>query len=318
MSAPPHLAAFSFDIEDWYHSQLIPDSARAGPGQSVVRAGTGRILDRLACHRVRGTFFILGSVVREHPDLVRRMVDGGHEIGCHGMDHQPLWKLDPESFRRELRDFRAAVEAALGSFPVAGYRAPTFSLDRSTAWALRVLREEGYAYDSSIFPVRVRMYGVPDAPVGIYRPAADDLARHDPSGALVEFPVAVSEWGPLRLPVGGGFYLRALPFGLFRLSLDRILRHRPFALYLHPREASPEGRRVPLDPVDGFITYVNLDTVMGKLDRLLARYAFAPMREILEREGHLPGRAALNGAGAAPATAPAAASAARAAHPARP
>lgn len=287
MKAASHLAAFSFDIEDWYHSQLIPEARRGAGAESVVRSGTERILDLLRRHGSRATFFILGQVVQEHPDLVRRMVDEGHEIGCHGMDHEPLWNLDRESFRRELRDFRAAVEAALGSFPVSGFRAPTFSLDRSTAWALEVLRDEGYAYDSSIFPARVRMYGVAAAPVGIYRPHANDLARHDPAGALVEFPVAVSEWGPLRLPVGGGFYLRALPYGLFRLSLDRILRHRPFALYLHPREARPEGHRLPLDPVDGFITYINLHSVIAKLERLFARYAFAPMREVLEREGHL-------------------------------
>jgi len=159
--------------------------------------------------------------------------------------------------------------------------------DGTTAWALEVLREEGYAYDSSIFPARVRMYGVRRAPVGIYRPARHDLTRHDPAGALVEFPVAVSEWGPFRLPVGGGFYLRAIPYGLFRLSLDRILKHRPFALYLHPREAQPEGHRLPLDPVDGFITYINLHTVVGKLERLFTRFRFVTMREILEHEGHL-------------------------------
>jgi polysaccharide deacetylase family protein (PEP-CTERM system associated) len=296
-----HLASFSFDIEDWYHSQLISDAHRRTPGASVVRGGTERILEllrRFGCH---ATFFVLGQVVREHPDLVRRMVTEGHELGCHGMDHEPLWNLDAGSFRRELQEFRVAVEQALGHFPVTGFRAPTFSLDASTAWALDVLREEGYAYDSSIFPARVRMYGVRGAPVGIYRPARDDLARHDPAGALVEFPVAVSEWGPFRLPVGGGFYLRALPFGLFRFSLDRILRHRPFALYLHPREAQPEGLRLPLDPVDGFITYVNLDTVLGKLERLFTRYRFVTMREILEREGHLaPAVAAARPAAPAP------------------
>ncbi|HEY6867692.1 MAG TPA: polysaccharide deacetylase family protein [Candidatus Eisenbacteria bacterium] len=284
---PAHLASFSFDIEDWFHSQLIPGPARAAPGGSVVRAGTEHILDLLRRHRSRATFFVLGQVVREHPDLVRRMADEGHEIGCHGMDHAPLWDLEPDAFRRELHAFRAAVEGALGGFPVSGFRAPTFSLDRSTAWALDVLREEGYAYDSSVFPARVRMYGVAGAPVGIYRPARHDLARHDPNGTLVEFPVAVSEWGPFRLPVGGGFYLRALPYPLFRASLDRILRRRPFALYLHPREARPEGHRLPLDPVDGFITYVNLHSVAAKLERLFGRYAFVPMREILEREGHL-------------------------------
>ena len=282
-----HLAAFSFDIEDWYHSQLIPGPVRHDHGVSVVREGTTRILDLLHQHRVRATFFVLGQVVRQHPDLIRRMVDEGHELGCHGMEHVALWHLDRESFQRELREFRAIVEETLGEFPVSGFRAPTFSIDRGTAWALDVLREEGYAYDSSIFPARVKMYGVGEAPVGIYRPAASDLARHDPAGTLVEFPVAVSEWGPLRLPVGGGFYLRALPFTLFRVSLDRILRHRPFSLYLHPREAHPETHRLPLDPVDGFITYVNLHSVVSKMRALFQRYEWATMRGILEREGHL-------------------------------
>lgn len=290
-----HDAAFSFDIEDWYHSQLIPGPVRHDHGVSVVREGTTLILDLLRQHSVRATFFVLGQVVRQHPDLIRRMLDEGHELGCHGMDHVALWHLDRASFQRELREFRAVVEEAVGGFPVSGFRAPTFSIDRTTAWALEVLREEGYAYDSSIFPARVKMYGVAEAPVGIYRPDAADLARHDPAGRLVEFPVAVSEWGPLRLPVGGGFYLRVLPFTVFRMSLDRILRRRPFALYLHPREAHPETHRLALDPVDGFITYVNLHTVLRKMTALFARYRWAPMREVLEREGHL----ATAGAGSA-------------------
>jgi len=285
-----HLAAFSFDIEDWYHSQLIPSHHREDAGDhSVVREGTERILEQLRRHGVRATFFVLGEVVRDHPDLVRRMVDEGHEIGCHGMHHQPLWDSNREAFCQELRQFRALVREKLGDVQVTGFRAPTFSLDRRTAWALEVLREEGFAYDSSIFPAKVRMYGVPEAPVGIYRPSREDLARHDPAGQLVEFPVAIAHWGPLRLPVGGGFYLRALPFGMFRWSLDHILRSRPFALYLHPREARPEQKRVSLDPVDGFITYVNLHTVVEKLERLYPRYQWVPMREILEREGHLRG-----------------------------
>ena len=288
-----HLAAFSFDIEDWYHSQLIPargsDSASGG---AVVRAGTERILEQLARHGVRSTFFVLGEVIRDHPDLVRRMVAEGHEIGCHGMHHQPLWQTDRERFRDELRQFRAIAREKLGDVPIIGFRAPTFSLDRRTAWALEVLHEEGFEYDSSIFPAKVKMYGVPEAPVGIYRPDATDLARHDPNGPLVEFPVAIASWGPLRLPVGGGFYLRALPFAMFRWSLDHILRTRPFALYLHPRETHPEKQRLPLDPVHGFITYVNLHSVVEKLERLYPRYRWVPMREILEREGHLAGAAA--------------------------
>ena len=286
MSRPGHLAAFSFDIEDWHHSELnpVPD---ARPEESIVQRGTEAILDLLARHGWRSTFFVLGEVGRDHPDLVRRMVREGHELACHGMSHRPLWRANPETFRGELREFRAAVEAVLGLFPVTGFRAPTFSIDRSNPWALDVLREEGYRYDSSIFPMKVKMYGSPGAPVGIYRPSRSDLRRHDPGGTLVEFPVAIAELQGIRFPVGGGFYLPALPMPLFRAGLDFILGHRPFVLYLHPREIAPEARRSPLDPVNGFITYVNLHTVMAKLEHLFERYAWTTMRDILEREGWL-------------------------------
>lgn len=278
----------SFDIEDWYHSELIPGRGKLERGASVASAGTGMILDLLKKHEVRATFFVLGEVVRDHPEILHRLVDEGHEVASHGLDHQPLWNLNRESFRTQLREFRAIVEGILGHFPVTGFRAPCFSLDRTTTWALDVLREEGYAYDSSIFPARVKMYGVPDAPVGIYRPARTDIRRHDPQEELVEFPVAVCRVGPLRVPTAGGFYLRVLPLPVLRLSLDLILRRRPFALYLHPREFKPEETRLPLGPVNAFISYVNLKTVAGKLERLLERYPFVPMREVLERQGWLP------------------------------
>lgn len=282
-----HPLAFSFDIEDWFHSQLIGSGERHDHGVTVVRPGTEAILALLARHRVRATFFVLGDVARAHPDLVRRIVDEGHELACHGMDHRAMWELTPESFRAQLTGFRAAVEDALGAFPVVGFRAPTFSVDRRTAWALDVLRTQGYRYDSSVFPARVRMYGVPDAPVGIYRPARHDLAVHDPAGDLVEFPVAVDVRGPLRVPVGGGFYLRALPLFLFTHALDRILARRPAALYLHPRECVPEPLRLRMPPADAIITYLNLHSVTAKLERLFRRYTFATMREILEHDGHL-------------------------------
>ena len=286
MNAFPHRAAFSFDIEDWHHSELNRPAGTA-VAESIVERGTNAILDLLARHGWRSTFFVLGDVVRDHPALIRRMVDEGHELACHGMSHRPLWRATPEEFRAELREFRTTVEGVLGHFPVQGFRAPTFSIDTSNAWALDVLGEEGYRYDSSVFPMKVKMYGTPGAPVGIYRPSRADLRRHDPAGRLVEFPVAIAELAGLRFPVGGGFYLRALPLPVFRTGLDFILRHRQFVLYLHPRELTPESHRAALDPVNGFITYVNLHTVVAKLERLLARYSWTTMRDILETEGWL-------------------------------
>ncbi len=283
-----HAAAFSFDIEDWFHSEFVPEPERRRHPESVVERGTARILDLLRQTGSRATFFLLGDVVREHPALLRRIVDEGHEVASHGIDHRPLWRLDADSFARELDEFRRLVERVLGRFPVVGYRAPSFSLDRSTAWALDVLRDQGYAYDSSIFPARVKMYGVPDAPVRIYRPARDDLGRHDPEGALVEFPVAVGAAGPFRLPVAGGFYLRVLPFSVFRLVLAVIQRRRPVVLYLHPRECVPESVRLGLRGTAAFITYTGLAGVPRKLERLLRGHRSRPMREVLAAEGHLP------------------------------
>jgi polysaccharide deacetylase family protein (PEP-CTERM system associated) len=286
---PGHAAAVSFDVEDWFHSEFVPESERHTSTESIVERGTGRILDLLRATGSRATFFLLGDVVRAHPALLRRIVDEGHEVGSHGLDHRPLWRLDAEGLAHQLEEFRRLVERVLGRFPVVGYRAPSFSLDRSTAWALEVLRDQGYAYDSSIFPARVKMYGVPNAPVGIYRPAREDLTRHDPRGTLIEFPVAVGAAGPLRLPVAGGFYLRALPLSLFRLVLGTIRRRRPVALYLHPRECVPEAVRLPLGGSAAFITYTGLSGVPGKLERLLRWHRFRPMREVLAVEGHLPG-----------------------------
>jgi peptidoglycan-N-acetylglucosamine deacetylase len=285
--SPLHAGAITFDVEDWFHPELVREHVAAGDARSVVRAGVDAILALLERHRVKATFFVLGDVAARHPDLVRAIDARGHELACHGMTHRPLWALDRESFRTELRDFRAAMKAATGRDDAIGFRAPTFSLDRSTAWALEVLREEGFRYDSSVFPLRVRLYGVAGAPLGIYRPAAADLARHDPAGALVEFPVALGAFGPLRLPVAGGFYLRALPGALLAATLDRIARTRPFNLYLHPWECAPDVPRVPLGAADALITYLGLGSVIPKLDRLLGRYRFDTMRGILAAEGHL-------------------------------
>lgn len=282
-----HPVTLGIDVEDWFHPELVRDRVPAGDARSIVREGTGAILDLLRRRGARATFFVLGEVAARHPDLVRRIAGEGHEIACHGMTHRPLWRLTPAEFRQELRDFRAAVRAALGADPAIGFRAPTFSLDHTTAWALSVLREEGFLYDSSVFPLRVKLYGVPGAPLGIYRPAAGDPARHDPAGPVVEFPVAVQALGPLKLPVAGGFYLRALPLGMLCGALDAIRRERPAALYLHPWECAPSVPRLGLPPVSGFVTYLNLASVPRKLERIVERFGSLPMREILERLGHI-------------------------------
>ena len=287
MTAPPATHAVTFDVEDWYHPELARAHVREGEARSVVCEGVAAILELLRRRAVHATFFVLGDVARRFPQLVRDVAAEGHEIASHGMTHRPLWSLDRDGFRAELRGCRAAVREALGRDDMIGFRAPTFSLDRGTAWALDVLRDEGFLYDSSVFPVRVGLYGVAGAPTGIWRPAARDLTAHDPAGAIVEFPVAVGAIGPLRVPVGGGFYLRALPTWLFAPLLDGVARRGPFSLYLHPWECVRSLPRLALPLRDRFVTYTGLGSVLPRLDRLLGRYSFDRMRTVLEPAGHL-------------------------------
>jgi polysaccharide deacetylase family protein (PEP-CTERM system associated) len=282
-----HATAFSFDVEDWFHSEFVPDADRRAVRESVVEDGTTRILDLLRATGSRATFFLLGEVIRDHPALLRRIVADGHEVGSHGLDHCPLWRLNADTFANQLEEFRRIVERILGDFPVVGFRAPSFSLDRTTAWALDVLRDQGYRYDSSIFPAWTKLYGVPDAPVHIYRPAREDLARNDPRGPLVEFPVAVAAAGLLRIPVAGGFYLRVMPFGIARRVLDAIRGRRPIALYLHPREYAPESVRLPLKGIAWLITYQGLGGMPAKVEALLRSYRSVPMRDLLTAAGYL-------------------------------
>jgi polysaccharide deacetylase family protein (PEP-CTERM system associated) len=282
-----HAAALTVDVEDWFHPEFVRARVAKDDPRTVVEAGTGALLDLLERHGAKATFFVLGDVAARHPALIRRIAGAGHEIGCHGMTHLPLWKLDADSFRAELRGFRAALTAALGSDDCIGFRAPTFSLDRGTGWAIRVLAEEGFRYDSSIFPRRVRLYGVDGAPMGIYRPDPDDLTRHAPDGPLVEFPVAMGTLAGARVPVGGGFYLRAMPGALLPALLDGARRRGPISLYVHPWECVPAIPRLSLPFADSLITYFGLASVMPRLDLLLSRFGSRPMREILEQAGHL-------------------------------
>ena len=276
------LNALSVDLEAWYHAELLRRRVDRARADSQLKAATEPVLELLARRGVRATFFVVGEVLEQEPELVRAIAAAGHEIACHGYTHRPLWDLDAATFREELAAHGRAL-ARLGLPPAVGYRAPTFSLEPRTAWALPVLVAAGYRYDSSIFPRRMGLYGVPGAPLAPYRPAADGLCRHDPAGPLIEFPMAAWRGLGLTWPVAGGFYLRALPFSLLRGALRRVQAEgRPFVLYVHPWEACSATPRVAgLTPWEHWVTYVGAQTLLPRLGRLLAEFRFAPLREVL-------------------------------------
>ena len=281
----PRLHALSFDVEEWYHAELVRQRVDPARRVSLVAPQTERILDLLAQRRLRATFFITGEVVRQHPNLARAVHNGGHEIGCHSMSHRPLWQMTPDVLQAELREFRQALgDAVPGASPI-GFRAPTFSLVEKTSWALEILAAEGFVYDSSIFPVANYMYGVSGGPLGVYRPAVTDMRRHDPNAPIIELPLTVWAMGGLRLAVAGGFYLRAVPMPVLMHALRRVATVRPIVLYAHPWELDTATPLVPgLSVAERFITYCNRAGALRKLERILAEFSFVPLREVLEAE----------------------------------
>jgi len=247
------------------------------------------VLDLLAEHDVRATFFVGGEVAREYPEVVREIVAGGHEIGSHGQTHTPLFDLTPASFEAELERSREAIEACSGVTPQ-GFRAPNFSVTRETSWAFEALADSGYRYDSSVFPAWTPLYGVRDAPtfpysVDVDRPFEDPdtTTRTD----LVEVPLLVLR-RPLRLPLAGGFYGRLLPVEAFRYGLWRLNRRgRPGVLYFHPWEFNPEVPTGEPRLRERFVSFHGIDTLEAKLDRLLEAVSFGPIRDVLAAESLL-------------------------------
>lgn len=271
--------ALTVDVEDYYQvSAFEPFIPRTQWDEypSRVVANTERLLRLFDRHQVHGTFFVLGWVAERFPQLVRAIHEGGHELGCHSYAHRLIYQMTPEEFRADLVRARDCIQQASG-VPVVSFRAPSFSITRQSLWALEILAAEGFQYDSSVFPIYHDRYGIPDAKAEIHQ-------IDTPSGALWEFPPSVARFGPLNLPVSGGGYFRFYPIGWSLYCLGRIQRRdrRPFIFYVHPWEVDPEQPRLPLaSRLSRFRHYVHLASTERKLARLLERFAFAPMRDVI-------------------------------------
>jgi polysaccharide deacetylase family protein (PEP-CTERM system associated) len=270
--------ALTVDVESWYHAEnmrpVAPPAAWDGL-ETRLKPNVERLLELCARRGAKGTFFVLGDAARREPAVVQAIAAAGHEVGCHGWSHELIYRQTPEVFRDETRRAKALLEDLVGA-PVLGYRASTFSIVHRSLWALDVLAEEGFQYDSSIAPVRHDRYGIPDAPCPPHLLPLAGGAR------LVEFPVTCAPLLGWRFPVGGGFF-RLFPLGWTRRALAAAARAgRPGSLYLHPWEvdpAQPRQRGLPL--VNRFRHYARMGATLGKLDRLLRDLPFAPMADVL-------------------------------------
>lgn len=283
--APPLVNAFTIDVEDYFQVAALAGaiSRESWPTREYrVEGNTERILKLLADTKVRGTFFVLGWVAEKSPHLVRRIADAGHEIACHGFSHQLIYRQTQTVFREETLRAKHHLEDVIGK-PVSGYRAASFSITRESLWALDVLIDAGFEYDSSVFPIHHDRYGIPGA-----SPAPGQIVAPS-QRSLIEFPMSAATFFGVQVPVSGGGYFRILPYWVTRAGLKQINEQagRPFTFYLHPWEVDPGQPRVKVGAFSRFRHYTNLHRCEARLRRVLTDFSFASMREVLEMGGLL-------------------------------
>ena len=275
--------AFSVDVEDWYQVSDFEEQVRLEDWdqyESRVVQNTRRILNLLDEFDVKGTFFILTWNAERHPELVEEIAAGGHEIATHGYAHRLVYEQGRDLYKEDLERSQEILMGILGD-PVKGYRAPSFSVTKRSMWALDVMLEAGLEYDSSIFPVQDPLYGIPGAQRFPFVIHETDQRR------LVEFPMSTAQVGPRNLPLGGGAYLRLLPYHYMRWGMRRVNREgQPALVYLHPWEIDPDQPKIKSRGKRGFSThYLRLDAMEDKLRRLLSDFRFAPMSQVLAETG---------------------------------
>ncbi|TGN41513.1 XrtA system polysaccharide deacetylase [Marinobacter confluentis] len=276
--------ALTIDVEDYFQVAALAEAVRREDWHSMeyrVEANTQRILSLLDRHNAKATFFTLGWVAEKSPELVRTIQKEGHEIASHGYSHQLIYNQTPEVFREETRRSKAILEDITGK-PITGYRAASYSITNESRWALDILAEEGFVWDSSIFPVRHDRYGMPGTPRWPHKLTTDKGYE------LAEFPLSTLKLPGYTLPIAGGGYFRLFPYWFSRWGLGSINRQgQPFVFYLHPWEVDPEQPRLDVKWFSRFRHYNNLNVCEARLSKLLGHFPFTTMSNVLRAQGVL-------------------------------
>lgn len=268
------LNAMTVDLEDWHHSIESIPVQEWNWYESRLEENTFKILEIFEQVRVKATFFVLGYVAEKYPGLVKEIQSLGHEIATHGYFHRLIYRQTPSEFREDLRRSIQVIEAVTQE-KVLGYRAPYWTITKESYWALDILQEEGVKYDSSIYPVKTYLYGIPDSPVYPY------IIKENNGSKLMEFPPSTITVYGLRIPIGGGLYMRALPSWLIHWGIKRINgRGQPAIVYIHPPEFDSNKPVIKLPFRERILHYYKLGLMEEKLKLLLRKFKFAPLREI--------------------------------------
>ena len=269
------------DFEEWFHPELIQKYLTTKNNELSVVNGIDKILDLLRTHDTYATFFMVGELLEAKPELLDKILNGGHEIAFHTMHHNRLDSMkNKQEFVDELKKF-----AELTSNKSKGFRAPSFSLNYSSAWAIDALVENNYQYDSSIVPVKTKLYGIANADTKPYKISSDKLDGNDPNGKMLEFPLLTTTIFGKKIPAGGGFYLRSLPLKIIKSAIKNCNKDDyPATFYIHSWELTPEFMpKISLPFVDSFITYHNLDKAFLKMDKIIKEFKFTSFERFIAK-----------------------------------
>ena len=260
------------DFEDWYHPQLVQPHVKNIKHEPRMYKGLDKIIELLSATDTSATFFVVGKLLEENPEILDKIIENGHEIGFHTMHHD---RLDSPGFKEKFSDEIKKFEK-LTNGKSRGFRAPTFSLNNTSSWAIDVLAENNYMYDSSIVPAKTSMYGSPNAEHKPYKITSNSINENDSSGKLIEFPLLVTTFLGKKIPAAGGFYLRTLPTKVIKNALKNYQsKDIPGSFYIHSWELTPELMpKLDLPFKDKFATYHNLGKAYSRMSELLEIFEF--------------------------------------------
>jgi len=271
----------SIDIEEIFH---IEYARQIKQQHAVYRTPVNikGVLELLAEHNVTATFFMVGEIAEKFPEVVGMLMDEGHEVAFHGWSHIPLWELNPESFRQEVIKFKWLHPDCMG------FRAPSFSLSNDTKWALKVLKEQNFRYDSSVFPAWTPLYGVYGAPQRPYVPSLSNVSKEgNENYGIIEFPLSVYGFLGFKLPIAGGFWLRFLNVRVIKKGIQKMNeRGLPAVLYVHNWELDPSMPRLRLNPYKSFVTYHGIEKTKKLLKCLLREFHFTSFADYIKTSGN--------------------------------
>jgi polysaccharide deacetylase family protein (PEP-CTERM system associated) len=272
------LNALSVDVEDYYQVSAFEAVVRLddwGYHESRVERNTHRVLDLLDDFHTKATFFVLGWVAEKCPNLIQSIARRGHEVASHGYSHRLIYTQTPEQFRAETRRAKNAVEDIIGKL-IIGYRAASYSITSESLWSLDILAEEGFQYDSSIFPIRHDRYGIPRHQRFFH------ILNGEGQTPIAEIPLSTVRIAGLNFPIAGGGYFRLLPYSITQWALHHLngREGKPAVFYFHPWEIDPDQPRIEAGWLSRFRHYTNLSRMESKLRKLLSRFSFAPIRQV--------------------------------------